>query len=199
IMGYGCINPRYPEVMREEFERVFVSGKLRGYKPYPPKHAVPITDPRHRPMLEWCDRQGLPVLCHGWLSGEQYVTPEDLDQLAPAYLNARFLLAHTGGWWDFAEALVPVARKHPNVYAEVTYPTTTYGIIEYLVREVGAERVVFGSDCLLIDAAPQLGWVGWARIPVEDKRRVLGGNMADIVGLTPEQRCGKHKAAATDA
>jgi len=112
------------------------------------------------------------------------VTPDDLDKLAPRYPNASFLLAHTGGWWDFAEALVPIAHKHANVYAEVTYPTTTYGMIEYLVREVGADRVLFGSDCLLIDAAPQLGWVGWARIAVEDKRKVLGGNLGNMGTVT---------------
>jgi len=43
LLGYGCINPRYPEVMREEFERIFASGKMVGYKPYPPRHAVPIS------------------------------------------------------------------------------------------------------------------------------------------------------------
>jgi len=183
LRGYGCINPRYPETARQELERVFLSGRLHGYKPYPPRHRVPILDLRHRPMLEWCDRQGLPVLCHGWMSGEQYVTPDDLDVLASMYPNASFLAAHAGGCWEFAEALVPVIRRHRNVYAEVTYPDTSYGMIEYLVRELGADRVVFGSDGLLVDPAPQLGWVGWARIPVEDKRKVLGLNMARVMGM----------------
>jgi predicted TIM-barrel fold metal-dependent hydrolase len=188
LLGYGCINPRYPEVMREEFERVFVSGKMQGYKPYPPKQAVPITDLRHRLVLEWCDRQGLPVLCHGGMSGDRCVSPEHLDKVAPLYPNAKFLLAHTGSSWALAEALVPVARKHSNIYAEITYTSITYGMIEYLVREIGRERVLFGTDCVMRDAAPQLGWVAWARIPIEDKRMVLGGNIADILGLPPEQR-----------
>ena len=181
LLGYACINPRYPEVMRQELARV-AAGGLRGYKPYPPRHAVPILDARHRPILEWCDREGLPVLCHGWTVGPQYVTPDDLDVLAPMYPGAKFLSAHTGGCWEFAEALAPVARAHPNIYAEVTYPDTNYGMIEYLVREVGADRVVFGSDGLLIDPAPQLGWVAWARILVEDKRKVLGLNTARLTG-----------------
>ena len=188
ILGYACINPRYPEVLRDEFERVLVSGKLRGYKPYPPQQEVPLTDLRHRTMLEWCDRQGLPVLCHGGLSGNRAVSPEHLDQVAPLYPNAKFLLAHTGSSWALAEALVPVARKHPNIYAEITYTSITYGMVEYLVREIGRDRVLFGTDCVMRDAAPQLGWVGWARLPIRDKRMVLGGNMADIMGFPPEQR-----------
>ncbi len=54
LLGYACINPRYPEIMQREVERVFRSGAMSGYKPYPPRHAVPILDRRHRPMLEWC-------------------------------------------------------------------------------------------------------------------------------------------------
>jgi predicted TIM-barrel fold metal-dependent hydrolase len=183
LLGYGCVNPRYPEVMQREVRRVFRGGAMTGYKPYPPQHAVPIRDPRHRPMLEWCDRHRRPVLCHGWLGGPEYVTPEDLDLLAPIYPGALFLSTHVGGSWEFAEALVPVIRKHPNVYADIAYPQTPRGIVEYLAREAGAHRVTYGSDALLIDPASQLGWVAWARIPVEDRRRILGGNLARMLRI----------------
>jgi predicted TIM-barrel fold metal-dependent hydrolase len=55
--------------------------------------------------------------------------------------------------------------------------------VEYLVREIGRERVLFGSDCVMRDAAPQLGWAAWARLPLEDKRLVLGGNIARLLGV----------------
>jgi predicted TIM-barrel fold metal-dependent hydrolase len=56
--------------------------------------------------------------------------------------------------------------------------------VEYLVREMGRDRVLFGTDCVMRDAAPQLGWAAWARIPIEDKRMVLGGTIAAICGMT---------------
>ena len=188
FIGYGCINPSYPEVMHEELERVFVSGKMRGYKPYPPRQRVPLTDPRHRPILEWCNQQGLPILCHSDVDPNYGIVPEHLDEIAPKYPNAKFLVAHAGKYWAMAEAAVALARKHPNIYAEINYTSITYGMIEYLVREMGRDRVVYGSDALMRSPASQLGWVAWARIPVEDKRLVLGGNMADILGLPPERR-----------
>ncbi len=61
-------------------------------------------------------------------------------------------------------------------------------MLEYLVREIGRDRVLFGTDCVMRDVAPQLGWAAWARIPLEDKRMVLGGNMADILSWPPERR-----------
>lgn len=123
------------------------------------------------------------MLCHGWLGGPTYVTPDDLDVLAPMYPRAHFVATHVGGSWDFAEALIPVIRRHPNVYADPAYPVTPCGIIEYLMQMAGADRVLYGSDALLIDPASQIGWIGWARIPVEDKRKILGLNLARLLGI----------------
>ena len=78
---------------------------------------------------------------------------------------------------------VAVCQRHPNVFAEITYTLIWYGMIEYLVAELGAQRVLYGSDCIMRDLAPQVGWVAWARIPLEAKRLVLGRNMAGILGL----------------
>ncbi len=187
LLAYGTINPRYPSQAAEEMRRVFRSGKVVGYKPYPPRQQVPLPDARHRPMLEWADRNRAPVLCHGGLSAAGAVTPDHLATVAPLYPNARFLLGHAGSSWALAEALVPVARRWGNIYAEITYTSITYGLVEYLVREIGRERVLFGSDCVMRDAAPQLGWAAWARIPLEDKRMVLGGNIAGILRMPPHR------------
>ncbi len=186
LLGYGTVNPRYPDEAWQEMQRVFRSGAMVGYKPYPPRQQVPLTDGAHRPMLEWADSSGAPVLCHGGMSPQGSITPDQLDRLAPMYPNAKFLLAHSGSNWTLAEALVPVSRRWGNIYAEITYTAILYGLVEYLVREMGRERVLFGTDCVMRDAAPQLGWVAWARIPLEDKRMVLGGNIARLLGRGPE-------------
>jgi len=182
LLAYGTVNPRYPEEAWAEMQRVFRAGRVVGYKPYPPRQQVPLTDGAHRPMLEWADAHGAPVLCHGGMSPGAAITPDQLAWLAPMYPNARFLLAHSGSNWALAEALVPVGRRWGNIYAEITYTAIMYHLVEYLVRELGRERVLFGTDCVMRDAAPQLGWAAWARIPLEDKRLVLGGNIARIIG-----------------
>ncbi|MGI5819242.1 MAG: amidohydrolase family protein [Armatimonadota bacterium] len=183
LLAFGTINPRYPEAAADEMRRVFETGRVIGYKPYPPRQQVPLTDVRHRPMLEWADRRGAPVLCHGGLSPQTAVTPDQLAYLAPMYPNAKFLLGHAGSSWALAEALVSSCRRWGNVYAEITYTSILYGLVEYFVRELGRERTLFGTDCVMRDAAPQLGWAAWARIPLEDKRMVLGGNIASILGI----------------
>lgn len=174
LLAWGCLNPNYPKLYDEEFERLFLGGKVIGYKPYPPRQQVPVIDPRHERALQWCEEHGAPVLLHAG-------PPDHVTQLAEKYPHAQFLIAHAGSTWDLAEKAAEAAKKFPNVYAEITYTAILYGFIEFFVREVGAQQLLFGSDCVMRDIAPQLGWVCWARIGVEEKRQVLGGNMKGVL------------------
>lgn len=185
LLAYGCLNPNYPAMYEAEFERLFLGGKVIGYKPYPPRQMVPITDPRHERALQWCEEHAAPVLLHAGPA-------EHAAELAPKYPHAKFLIAHAGSSWDLAEKTADAAKRFTNIYAEITYTAILYGFVEFFVSEVGAQQLLFGSDCVMRDIAPQLGWVAWARIPLPDKRRVLGQNMADILGMTErEPRSGR--------
>ncbi|MEN6642865.1 MAG: amidohydrolase family protein [Armatimonadia bacterium] len=181
LLAYGCLNPNYPDLYRQEFERLFLGGKVVGYKPYPPRQLKPIIDPCHELALQWCEEHGAPVLLHAGPA-------EHVVELAPKYPNAKFIIAHAGSEWGLAERAAAAAKRFDNVYAEITYTAILYGFIEYFVEEVGAHRLLFGSDCVMRDIAPQLGWVAWARIGLEDKRKVLGLNMADVLKLPAERR-----------
>ena len=183
ILPYGCLNPSYPQLFQAEYERVFLTGRVMGYKPAPFRQAVPLTDPVHFPVYEWCARRGAPVLC-----GDGPLRLAEIKELAPRYPQVTFINAHSGSSYDFAESTVAVCRQFANVYAEITYTLIWYGMVEYLVGELGPERVLYGTDCVMRDAAPQLGWVAWARIPYAAKQRVLGQNMADILGLPMDRR-----------
>lgn len=180
LLPYGSLNPSYPKLFEAEFERLFVPGRVIGYKPAPFRQVRPLTDPIHRRVYEWANALGKPVLC-----GDGPLRLAEVKALAPQYPGIPFLNAHTGSSYQFAEDTVAVMGQYPNVFAEITYTLIWYGMIEYLVRELGAQRVLYGSDCIMRDLAPQVGWVAWARIPLEDKRLILGRNMAQILKLPP--------------
>ncbi|MEG2843550.1 MAG: amidohydrolase family protein, partial [Ruthenibacterium sp.] len=89
--------------------------------------------------------------------------------------------AHTGSSYDVARAHVEICKSCQNAWLEITYTTLYYGMIEYLVREVGAQRVLYGSDLPMRDPGPQMGWVAYARIPTADKVKIFGENFSDIL------------------
>jgi predicted TIM-barrel fold metal-dependent hydrolase len=178
ILPYGCLNPSYPKLFQSEFERIFLTGRVIGYKPAPFRQVVPLTDPIHKPVYEWANALRKPVLC-----GDGPLRLAEVDVIAPQYPSIPFLNAHTGSSYQFAENTAGVCKRHPNVFAELTYTSIWYGIVEYLVDQIGPERVLYGSDCIMRDLAPQVGWVAWARIPLDAKRKILGQNMAKILRL----------------
>jgi predicted TIM-barrel fold metal-dependent hydrolase len=54
------------------------------------------------------------------------------------------------------------------------------------VRELGADRVFYGSDLPLFDQASQLGYIGYARLSDVDKRKILGGTTRRLIGLSEQ-------------
>ena len=78
---------------------------------------------------------------------------------------------------------IEVAKRARNVYLDVCGSQLFYGMLERMVREVGASRVLFGTDLPFIDPRYQLGRVLFARVPDSRKRKILGTNAARLFGL----------------
>ena len=76
-----------------------------------------------------------------------------------------------------------VMAEHPNVMAELTLTTVSNGIIEWLAMNAGADRILFGTDAPMRDPRPQFGWVVWADIPVESRKRILGENFKRLLAM----------------
>ncbi|NLC44896.1 MAG: amidohydrolase family protein, partial [Clostridiales bacterium] len=101
--------------------------------------------------------------------------------LAIRYPNVSFFLDHAGRSFAAAEENAYYAKKYPNIYLQLTYTTVPQGIIEYLCSEGLADKVLYGTDAPMRDPRPQLTWITYADISVEDKKKILGGNMLSIL------------------
>lgn len=178
FLGFSTSNVNYEDEKKatlechEKYPDVFV-----GIKPYPPYQKFRHTDEICREWYEYANEHHLIALIHTAIGDFAAQT----DELASKYPNITFLMAHTGASFDVARENIAVAKKHDNVMLEITYTSTFRGMIEYLVKEVGAEKVIYGSDMPMRDPGPQLGWVCYADIPLEDKKKILAGNIKRIL------------------
>jgi predicted TIM-barrel fold metal-dependent hydrolase len=109
--------------------------------------------------------------------------PRYLAEIAPRYPNANFVSGHSGNIPEPRAEAIAAAQAHPNVYLETCSTFRTPGVIEQLVDEAGADRVLFGSDVPLMDPRPQIGKIITARISDEAKRQILGGNARRLLGI----------------
>ncbi len=179
FVGYVTIDPTYlsdGEVLRE-IKTYHDELHFPGLKPYYPRNALPLTDPRYEPWWQYADAHNLFALVHFDLQK----TEAEVDELAERYPNVRFLCAHSGATFDFAEMVASLAERHPNVFLELTITSVPLTVIEFLVDRVGSKRILFGTDSPMRDPRPQFGWVVYTDLDVEQKRDILGRNAARLL------------------
>ena len=182
FLGYATINPNYPETIDAELKRCFGRHGFMGIKPYPPQQQYPLDGPNYRKILECANEHRLPILYHhagNWKTKRSAV--DMIAHLSETYLNAKFMFAHSGSSWQTCKSYVELAKRRPNVFMEITYTAVTFGAIEYMAKEAGADKVIFGTDSPMRDPHPQLAWVAYAKLSVADKRKILCGNFERIL------------------
>ena len=178
FLGFSTANVHYQEDLdalikyHEAYPDIFV-----GVKPYPPFQQFSLLDEVCTDWFTYANDHHLLMLVHA--DGGDYA--DQVDILADRYPNITFILAHSGTSYGVARKNASVANKHDNVVLDITYTTTGRGMIEFLVNEVGADKVLYGSDQPLRDPSPQLGWVCYAQISPEDKKKVLSENMKRLL------------------
>ncbi|MFH1920563.1 MAG: amidohydrolase family protein, partial [Planctomycetota bacterium] len=175
VLGFVYLNPKHTEESLRELDRCVRDGPMVGVKLWV---AVRCYEECVDPIVERAVELGAPVLQHTWLKttgnlpGES--TSEDLAQLAARHPKASFIAAHVGGQWERG---IRAIRASTNVTAEICGSDPTAGMVEMAVRELGADRVMYGSDYGGRSFASQLAKVYGADVPEEAKRLILGENI----------------------
>jgi predicted TIM-barrel fold metal-dependent hydrolase len=134
------------------------------------------------PIVEWAVSMKVPILQHTWIkaSGNEpgESTPFDLVELAKRHPRAQFICGHTGGNWELG---IRAIRGTNNVCAEIAGSDPVSGFVEMAVRELGAERVIYGSDVGGRSFASQVAKVIGAEITDSAKELILGGNLRRLL------------------
>ena len=181
--GYVVYNPSFgTEYSLAQLEKWFGEPGFLGIKIAPSTHGYPADGPAYEPMWSWANERSLPVLSHTWRA-----SPEDhpglFVRVGRRFPNVKILLGHSGGDPAGMHEAIEAAKQCPNLYLELASSQTAFGIVELMVRELGAERVVYGTDIPFIDGRWKLGQVLAAKIPDRDKEKILGQNAVGIFGL----------------
>ncbi len=174
--GYAALQPQYVKDWKKEFKLWHVKHKMGGLKPYHPRTLIPYNDKAWAPWFEYGNRIHAYALIHP----SPNVVKEAGD-IARKYKNISFILAHSGASFADARLAIEVAKKYPNVFLEITLTAVTYRVIEFMVKHVGANRVLFGTDQPMRDPIPQFGWMAYSHCSYEEKKKMFGLNMQKIL------------------
>jgi predicted TIM-barrel fold metal-dependent hydrolase len=152
-----------------------------GIKIHPSFHQISAADDCWRPAWELAAAQGVPILTHSWCVSDynpvqRYSQPTLFGRYVREFPEVGLILGHAGGRYEGHMAAAALARDHENVYLDLAGDCYSLGLVEYLVAEVGAERILYGSDLTWIDPRTQLGMILDAEVTDEDKALILRDN-----------------------
>lgn len=177
--GFVYLNPNHVEASLGELERCVANGPMVGVKLWVARKCnAAELDPiiARAGQLKAVIFQHTFYKANGNLPGES--TPDDLAELAARHPTVPLICGHTGTEWERGIAAI---RHLKNVYADLAGSDPVAGFTETAVRELGAERVIFGSDAAGRSFATQLGKVTGCRLPDAVKQLILCENLRRLM------------------
>ena len=178
ILGYASLHStRFGKEGLDEIRRCKYDYGMHGLKIYSTPE-MSIAEPAMLPIMETCAELKMPILAH--------TTPAECEYLMSRVPEVNFIMAHAGGQpyahGDWNRAIM-VAQKFPNLYLDTACSTVDSSFVATCIREVGANRIIFGTDIPLLDPWPQLAKAKAADVTAEERALYMGGNILRLMGV----------------
>ena len=182
IIGLCYLNPSH--------SRRFIAGEIErrieqeGFKGIKLSVAVNARSKRVDAIMRKAEELDAFILYHCWYKTvKKYRNesdPSDIAHLAARFPNVKIVMAHlTAAGIQGVQDI----RPYPNIYPDTSGSQGFSGIVEYAVEQLGAERILFGSDIPGRDFSVQLGRIYGARITEKQKRIILSTNARKLLGI----------------
>jgi predicted TIM-barrel fold metal-dependent hydrolase len=178
ILGWASLHStRYGQEAIDELQRCFFDYGMRGLKIYSTPE-MSIAEPSTIRIFEMCASLNMPILAH--------TTPQECEYLLGYVPQAKLIMAHAGGQpfakGDWNRAIMS-AKKFQNLYLDTASSTIDLGFVETCVAELGASKILFGTDTPLLDPWPQWTKIRESKLPQSDLDLIMGGNILRLMGV----------------
>lgn len=183
LIGLGTLHPDSPNQADEV--RNLANLGLRGVKLHPEIQGFAVDDPRSLRICELCEQYGLPLLLH---TGDRRYDCSNPNRLIPVLRQfpvLRVIGAHLGGWSIYEEA-VPQLAGIPNLWFDCS--STFYWLgaekAPALIRQLGTDRVMFGSDFPMWTPKNELETFLSLDFMPEEQEQILYRNAQRLFGIS---------------
>lgn len=158
---------------------------LCGVKFHPEYQAFGVLEPRVEPIWRVCEELSLPVLIHGGQDiGFQppfHSRPRDYAELSRRHPGLVIIIAHLGGWRNWDEVEHDLVGR--NVFLDTSFALPFMedkSQFVRIVRQHGADKVLFGTDSPWQDLAEAVSDVSSQPLTQAEKEDIFWNNAARI-------------------
>jgi len=184
FISFGSVHP-FADNAVQEIERLYSIG-IKGIKFHTGHQCFSIEDKRCIPVFEKIGELKMITVIHCGISMKSplnQVFPENVSRVIKHFKGAPFICAHMGGVY-FPDEQLKILKELPvMVDTALMYERSTAENLSALVSELGAERVLFGSDLPWGHQKEAINLITNAGLTKEEQSAILYKNACRLLGL----------------
>jgi len=108
----------------------------------------------------------------------------ELEYVAQKFPKATIAFAHFGDDHEYDDIFrrIDTVAKNPNFYLDTSgYGHDRVGVLEYAVKTIGPNRILFGSDFSINDPSTVIARIRNSFLTMEQKQKILSGNLLELL------------------
>ncbi len=181
MTGLGTLHPESDDI-KADFDELISLG-LKGVKIHPDIQGFKLDDYRCLKFYELCEGK-IPILIHTGDHRYDYSNTNRLIPLLEIFENLTIIGAHFGGWSVWEEATKQL-KGYKNLYVDCSssFYAMTKEKATALIKEYGADRVLFGTDYPMWNPGSELECFYSLGLSDEDNKKILHDNAVKVFNL----------------
>jgi predicted TIM-barrel fold metal-dependent hydrolase len=173
------VNPNDCAVALQTISQAATEWGMRVLKIMPSIYQVQLTSPKATELMTTARELGLIVNIH---SGSEISHPLAIGAVARRFPEVTVLMDHMG-YREWTSDAIEAARDNPNLYLGTTIAAFEPVVVERAIRELGPERIVFGSNWPNLYSDLAVEAIRRAKFGREAEELIFGGNLARLLEL----------------
>lgn len=177
-IGLASIEVRHGQAGHHEVKRAIAELGLKGIVFHATFEGFSVDSVAFAAVLKALGQDKALILMHSTPDGR--ANPNAIAKVAQQFPHLTFLLGHPVFTEDQRAQAAAQVNAHQNMLIDLAYqadPSTC----EFFVREVGADRVFYGSDAPYFEASKVIASIEAANISPHEKEMILGGNAEKLI------------------
>lgn len=185
LFSFFCYGPKHAQEACDCIRANRNNRLYRGIKIHPSGSNVDADDERYRPVWDIARELKLPIIAHTWNisaynPNQKSAFTGKFEKYVSEYPDVNFTFAHSGGRYDGIIEAVRIGKLYKNTYFDIAGDILGSGVLEYLVDNLGADRVMYGSDTYMIEHRPMLGVIYGSGLSEAEKEKILRWNALKV-------------------
>ncbi len=180
LTGLGTLHPDSQDIAGDL--KHLISLGLHGVKLHPDIQRFDVDDKRCLKIYELCERFEVPLLVHTGDNRYDHSNPNRVKPMLKAYPKMVFVGAHFGGW-SIWETAWKEYKEFENFYVDCSssfYHLNDREKAKQLIRNYGADKVLFGTDYPMWRAKTELDYLMSLGLTEEEYQKILYSNAVKV-------------------